>query len=76
MNSEWIGGLPFYSPSNEKRKEMNIGGLVEELIYLKRKYGIGYPNDNAINDACNILSRLPRNCDITEWLILNPKPEE
>lgn len=56
---EVIGGLPFYTPSHERGNYMTIGALVEDLIYLKNKYNIGYPDDNAINDICNIVEKLP-----------------
>ena len=71
MKCQWIGGLPFYEPDNERRIELNIGAIVEELIFIKRQYGISYPNDTAINDACNILDRLPRDKTASEWIIEN-----
>ena len=55
---------------------MNIGDVIEEMIYLKSKYGISFPDDNAINDACNILSRLPRKCNVAEWIITNSQNDE
>ena len=48
---------------------MNIGDVIEDMIYLKSKYGISFPDDNAINDACNILARLPRDCEVTDWIV-------
>jgi hypothetical protein len=45
---------------------MTVGELVEELITIKRKYNIGYPDDNIINDACNILDKLPRSKTVYE----------
>ncbi|SEU09812.1 hypothetical protein SAMN05443270_3130 [Lacrimispora sphenoides] len=71
MKCEYIGGLPFYEPSNERRIELNIGEVVEELINYKREFGISYPRDAAINDACNILSRLPRDKKAVDWIIEN-----
>ncbi|WP_166433369.1 hypothetical protein [Lacrimispora sphenoides] len=50
---------------------MNIGEVVEELINYKREFGISYPRDAAINDACNILSRLPRDKKAVDWIIEN-----
>ncbi|WP_185967699.1 hypothetical protein [Clostridium sp. HBUAS56010] len=50
---------------------MNIGEVVEELINYKREFGISYPRDSAINDACNILSRLPRDKTAADWIIEN-----
>lgn len=76
MKPEWKNGLPFYKPLNLRSKEMNIGDVIEEMIYLKSKYGISFPDDNAINDACNILSRLPRKCDVAEWIITNSQNDE
>lgn len=73
---EWINGLPFYEPSNARSKVMNIGDVIEDMIYLKSKYGISFPDDNAINDACNILARLPRNCDVADWIIANGWSDE
>lgn len=71
MKCLWIGGMPFYEPDNERRIDLKIGEIVEDLIYLKRKYGISYPNDSAINDACNILNRLPRDKTAVDWIIEN-----
>ena len=65
---EWICGLPFHSPSNNMEEFMTIGTLIEELIYLKRKYDICYPDDNYINSVCNILERMPQNIEIAELL--------
>ncbi len=55
---------------------MSIGDVIEEMICLKSKYGITFPDDNAINDACNILSRLPRKSDVTDWIVLNSQNDE
>lgn len=55
---------------------MNIGNVIEDMIYLKNKYGISFPDDNAINDACNILARLPRNCEVADWIISNEQRNE
>jgi len=55
---------------------MNIGNVIEDMIYLKNKYGISFPDDNAINDACNILARLPRNCEVADWIISNERKDE
>lgn len=52
---------------------MRIGEIVESLIQLKRDKDIYYPNDNAINLACNILERLPREKDVYEWIKENSK---
>ena len=60
--------LPFVTVPNERRTNMNIGEVVEELINIKRKYNIGYPNDEAINNACNILDHLPRHKNVDEWI--------
>lgn len=76
MIPEWINGLPFYKPLNVRSKEMSIGDVIEEMICLKSKYGITFPDDNAINDACNILSRLPRKSDVTDWIVLNSQNDE
>lgn len=68
MEPEWICDLPFYEVSNERMESMTIGELVEELINIKRRYDIGYPDDNAINHACNILDKLPRTKSVYEIL--------
>lgn len=72
-NLEWICGLPFYTPSNERRTSMTIGEVVEELIQIKRTNDIRYPYDEAINNACNILDRLPRTKNVYEWIKENSK---
>ncbi len=71
MRCQWIGGLPFYEPYNERSVELSIGEIVEELIYYKKEFGISYPRDAAINDACNILSKLPRDKTAADWIIEN-----
>lgn len=68
MNPEWICGLPFYTVLNERMESMTIGELVEELINIKRQYDIGYPDDSAINNACNILDKFPREKTVYEIL--------
>ena len=47
---------------------MTVGTLIEELIYLKKKYDIYYPDDNYINSACNVLEKMPQDIEITELL--------
>ena len=56
-----------------RMESMKIGEVVESLIQLKRDKDIYYPNDNAINLACNILERLPREKDVYEWIKENSK---
>ena len=68
IEPEWVYGIPFYTVTNERMEAMTIGELVEELINIKRKYDIGYPDDNAINNACNILDKLPRTKTVYEIL--------
>lgn len=72
---QWINGLPFYTPSKERIKEMKIGEVAEYLIYIKSKYNINFPDDNAINDACNILTRLPRQQEVADWIVEHSKNE-
>ena len=56
---------------------MKIGELVEDLIRLKKSYGINYPDDNIINLACNIIEKLPdQQMTVDEWLDKNGKQEE
>lgn len=47
---------------------MTIGAVIEGLIDLKRKENIYYPDDIAINNACNILEQLPRTQKVEEWI--------
>ena len=47
---------------------MTVGTLIEKLIYYKRKYEIYYPDDEAINKACNVLERLPYDIDVDDWI--------
>ena len=63
----------FKTVFNEGMGSMRIGEIVESLIQLKRDKDIYYPNDNAINLACNILERLPREKDVYEWIKENSK---
>lgn len=70
---EWIYGLPFYTPRHERSNYMTIGALVEDLIELKRRYEISHPDDNVINDACNILDKLPAQDNVAEWIALHKK---
>ena len=72
---EWMNGLPFYTPKQERIKEMKIGEVIEYLIYIKSKYNVNFPDDNAINDACNVLSRLQRQQEVSDWIILHEKNE-
>ena len=65
---EWICGLPFYTPSKNMEDWMTVGALIDELIYLKKKYDIYYPDDNYINLACNALERMPQDIEIIELL--------
>ena len=65
---EWICGLPFYIPSRNMEDWMIVGSLIEELIYIKKKYDICYPDDNYINSACNVLEKMPQNIEISELL--------
>lgn len=72
---QWINGLLFYTSSKERIKEMKIGELTEYLIYIKSKYNINFPDDNAINDACNILDRLPKRQEVADWIVEHGKNE-
>lgn len=72
---ELINELLFYTPSNERIREMSIGEVVEYLIYIKSKYNVRFPDDNAINDACNILTRLPRQQEVADWILEHSKNE-
>ena len=65
---EWICRLPFYTPSRNMEDWMTVGALIDELIYLKKKYDIYYPDDNYINSACNVLERMPQDIEIIELL--------
>ena len=65
---EWICGLPFYTPSRIVEDCMTVRALIEELIYMKKKYEIYYPDDNYINLACNILEKMTQDIEITELL--------
>lgn len=65
---EWIYELPFYTPLRNMEDWMTVGALIEELIYMKKKYDIYYPDDNYINSACNVLERMPQDIEITELL--------
>ena len=60
--------LPFVVVSNERMTSMTIGEVVEELIYIKEHNNITYPYDEAINNACNILARLPRTRNVYDWI--------
>jgi hypothetical protein len=66
-------GLPFVTVPNERMGYMIIGEVIEGLIQLKKDKNINYPEDNFINDACNILSKLPREMNIYEWIRENTK---
>lgn len=48
--------------------EMKIGTLIEELICIKKKYDIYYPDDNYINLACNILEKIPQQLEVNELI--------
>lgn len=39
---------------------MKIGEIVETLIEIKDNYGFGDYRKDAIEEACNLLDRLPR----------------
>jgi|GEM_PF-6241772 hypothetical protein len=65
---EVIGGLPFYTPVRDMEEFMTVGELVEGLIYMKKKYNIGYPDDSYINSACNLLDRFPKDWNVGELL--------
>ena len=65
---EWIGGLPFYTPSRNTEDWMTVSKLIEDLIYIKKKYDIYYPEDDCINSACNVLEKMPQDIEITELL--------
>lgn len=65
--------LPFVTVNNERMTSMTIGKVVEELIYIKKSKDIRYPYDEAINNACNILDKLPREKNVYEWLKENEK---
>ena len=67
--------LLFCTPSQERIREMNIGEVVEYLIFIKSKYNVRFPDDNAINDACNILKRLPRQQEVADWIVEHSKSE-
>ena len=73
--TQLTSGLLFYTPSQERIREMNIGEVVEYLIYIKSKYSVRFPDDNAISDACNILTRLPRQQEVAEWIVEHSKNE-
>lgn len=73
MSCEWKEGLPFYAVKYERRTSMTIGAVVEELIQIKKDKNIYYPYDEAINNACNILSKLPRGEKVEDWLKNNTK---
>jgi hypothetical protein len=60
--------LPFVTVSNERMTNMNIGEVIEELILIKKTYDIRYPYGEAIDNACNILKRLPRTKNVYEWV--------
>lgn len=47
---------------------MTTGELIEKIIYIKRKYDICYPDDNAINLACNVLETFSQSSDIYDIL--------
>jgi hypothetical protein len=65
---EWICGLPFYTPSRKMEDLMTVGTLIEELIYMKKKYDIFYPDDNYINLACNVLEKMPQQLEVGQLL--------
>lgn len=65
---EVIGGLPFYTPVRNMEEFMTVGELVEGLIYLKEKYSIGYPHDDYINLACNLLVKLTKDGNVEDLL--------
>ena len=71
MKPELICGLPFYTVSNERMGDMTIGEIVEKLIIIKKEFNIDYPYDIPINNACNILNRLPKDSDVLDWIIKN-----
>ena len=66
---EWICGLPFYTPSYKMEDFMLIRDLIEQLIYLKSKYEIYYPDSECVNLACNVLEKMPQ--DITVYDLLD-----
>jgi hypothetical protein len=66
-------GLPFVTVPNERRTGMTIGQVIEELIQIKKDNDIRYPYDEAMNNACNILSKLPRQEDVYDWINNNTK---
>ena len=68
MKVDWNDNLPFVTVPNKRRTNMIIGEVVEELIHIKSKYSIGYPYDEAINNACNILDQLPRHMNVDDWI--------
>jgi hypothetical protein len=76
ITPEVIDGLPFYTLSQERIREMKIGEVIEYLIYIKSKYNVSFPDDNAINDACNVLNRLPRQQEVSDWLVSHEKCEK
>lgn len=73
MEDYSICDLPFYMVTNERMTSMTIGEVVEELIQIKNHNDIRYPYDEAINSACNILDRLPRQMNVYEWIKENEK---
>ena len=73
MEPEWICDLPFYMVTNERMTSMTIGEVVEELIQIKKDNNIRYPYDEAINNACNILDKLPSQMNVYEWIKANEK---
>lgn len=42
---------------------MKLGNIVEMLISIKDDYDLAYCERNAINDACNILEKFPRDME-------------
>lgn len=42
---------------------MNLGTIVEMLIGIKDDYDLSFCERNAINNACNILEKFPRNME-------------
>jgi hypothetical protein len=73
MDAEYYCGLPFVTVNNERMTNMTIGEVVEGLIQIKKDNDIRYPYDEAINNACNILDRLPITKNVYEWIKENDK---
>lgn len=48
---------------------MKIGEVVEILIQVKDDYGFGDYKKEAVEEACNLLNRLPRNEEAIDFAV-------